>query len=78
MRAKEKPQLRVAKSAKMSSSSSLKDDFLWVPSNGKRVRSKSSSSFVPNKGSFECKTVSKSDYNVKPHLNFNRHQEGII
>ena len=71
MRAKERPQLRVAsKSAKMPSSSSLKDDFLWIPSNGKRVRSKSSSSFVPNKGNFESKTVSKSDYNVKPHLNF--------
>ena len=65
IRAKEKPSLRVAKSAKMNTNSSLmKEDFQqWKPSpGGKKVRSKSKSSFAPNKGTFEAKSTAKSDY----------------
>ena len=65
IRAKERPSLRVAKSAKMNTNSSLmKEDFQqWKPSpGGKKVRSKSKSSFAPNKGTFEAKSTAKSDY----------------
>ena len=61
-RAKEKPQLRVPKGAKMSKSSISKDDFKWVPSSGEKIRSKGYSNFAPNDGNFKLQSVTKMDY----------------
>ena len=61
-RAKEKPQLRVPKGAKMSKSSISKDDFKWVPSSGEKIRSKGYSNFAPNNGNFKLQSVTKMDY----------------
>ena len=55
-------------------SSLMKEDFQqWKPSpGGKKVRSKSKSSFAPNKGAFEAKSTAKSDYTSVSIQNINQ------